>query len=51
MEQIIEDAKRYLVLNFVVSFDYLPEFKEEVKLEFVEQKVGIKNISNLNFQV
>ena len=50
-EQILEDEKRYLVLSFIVSFDYLPEFKEEVKLEFVEKKLGMKNISSFNFQV
>lgn len=49
LEQIIFEGKKYLIISFIVNFDYLPEFKEEIKLEFVEKKEKLKSISVNNF--
>lgn len=35
---------------FIVNFDFLPEFKEEVRLEYVEQKESLKGLNLINMQ-
>ena len=47
----MEEGQKYLIASFVVNFDYLPEFKEEVRLEYVDRKESIKSLEVSNFQV
>lgn len=49
-EQVIEEGKKWLQIIFIVNFDFLPEFREEVRLEHVEQKDSLKLLSLTNMQ-
>jgi hypothetical protein len=40
-----------LVLEFIVAFDYLPEFRENIVLELVEKPAKLKTVSNTSFRV
>lgn len=46
----MDKENKFLVIKFVVNFDFLPEFSEEVKLEYVEKKESIKNMQVNNFK-
>lgn len=35
---------------FVVNFDFLPEFREEIRLEYIEFKDSIKKLSLASMQ-
>lgn len=50
LEQVIADGKKYLLLSFIVNFDYLPEFKEEITLDYIERKDKLQSISVNSFQ-
>lgn len=50
-EQFVEEASKFLMVTFVVNFDYLPEFKEEIRLEHVEQKKNKASLSLNSFHV
>ena len=39
-----------MIIVFVVNFDFLPEFREEVKLEYVELKESLKEIGFTNMR-
>lgn len=37
-------------MKFIVSFDFLPEFSEEIRLDYVEKKESIKTMQVNNFK-
>ena len=49
-EQFVEEGKKWLQIVFVVNFDFLPEFREEVRLEYVELKESLKEINFTNMK-
>lgn len=40
---MVDSEPRKLVLSFIVNFDYLPEFKEDIVLEQIQAKDEIFN--------
>ena len=49
--KMIDSKPRKLMISFVVKFDFLPEFSEDVSLEYVEVKGELLNkISSVEFK-
>lgn len=40
---MIDSEPRKLVVSFVVKFDFLPEFSEDVTLEYIQVKEDVFN--------
>lgn len=49
-EQVVDHEDKYLMIKFIVSFDFLPEFSETIKLQYVEKKESLKNLQVSNFK-
>ena len=47
---MFDDGKKILQVSFIVNFDYLPEFREEIKLDYVERQDSLKSLKVNNFQ-
>ena len=45
-----QDAKT-LVVSFIVNFDYLPEFKEVIELEFLEKVNNSVKVGNFHAEI
>lgn len=41
--KMVDAEPRRLVISFVVKFDFLPEFSEDVALEYIEVKAEVLN--------
>ena len=50
-EQFVEDGKKWLQIVFIVNFDFLPEFREEIRLEYIEFKDSLKKVGFANMRV
>ena len=49
--KMVDSEPRKLVLSFVVKFDFLPEFQEDITLEYLEVKGELFNkISSAEFK-
>lgn len=46
----MDKETKYLIIKFFVNFDFLPEFSEHVRLDYVEKKESIKNMQVTNFK-
>jgi hypothetical protein len=47
----VEDGKKWLQIVFIVNFDFLPEFREEIRLEYIEFKDSLKKVGFANMRV